>query len=217
MRIKEGKYLVFEGVVKCGKTTQSRLLVRFLQEKLPGTEVIWTREPGGSEIADAIRKVVQGTDFAEQMDPVCEQYLYGASRAQTLRQVVRPVVLRGGIVVADRSFFSSMAFQGAGRRMGVDRVLEINRPAVGEMWPDRVLFIDTDLAVCMERRDDSEGDKFERLGFDFFERVRSGYLDAVCRYGSIARVIDGNGSVEAVAERVRSSVIEFLHETKLLG
>lgn len=90
--MEKSKYIVFEGIVGCGKTTQSRILA----EKLGA---VWTKEPGGSEVADAIRKVVQGTKFDEEMDPVCEQYLYAASRAQSLRSVVKPLLDKGKIVV----------------------------------------------------------------------------------------------------------------------
>lgn len=161
---KRGFYLVFEGVVGCGKTTQSRLTFEKLKADNPARQVVWTKEPGGSEIADQIRKVVQGTPFEEEMEPLCEQHLYAASRSQTLRKVIRPVLGAEGIVVSDRSVITSMAYQGFGRGLGVGTVLEINRLAVGDIWPDKVLVINTDLGTALGRARDFSGDKFELCG-----------------------------------------------------
>lgn len=82
-------YIIFEGIIGTGKTTQSKRLFEYLKEQYKDKEVIWTREPGGTEVSDEIRKVVQGTDFEEHMDPICEAYLYASSRAQSLRTVVK--------------------------------------------------------------------------------------------------------------------------------
>ncbi|MDO8488148.1 MAG: dTMP kinase, partial [bacterium] len=174
-----GKYVVFEGVVGSGKSVQSQLLVAKLQQKFPDRMVVWTREPGGSEIAGEIRRVVQGMMFAEDMDPICEQYLYAASRAQTLRSIVRPVLDRGGIVVADRSFFTSLAFQGYGRGLGIQKVLDINHIAIENLWPDLVVYVDMDLKTALTRTNDKRGDKFEAMDEKFFKKVQRGYKEVV--------------------------------------
>ena len=110
-----GCYIVFEGVVGSGKTTQSKRLVEVLRSRFPEREIIWTREPGGDDIAEAIRALAQGAAYAKNMDPICEAYLFAAARAQSLRTVVKPAVDRGALVIADRNFISSVAFQGFGR------------------------------------------------------------------------------------------------------
>lgn len=189
------KYIAFEGIVGCGKTTQSRILA----EKLGA---VWTKEPGGDEISDAIRKVVQGTKFESEMDPVCEQYLYAASRAQTLRKVVKPILERGGTVVSDRSVFTSLAYQGFGRDLGIDKVLEINKEAVQDLWPDLVIFLDLDIDLALSRTKDQSGDKFESMDKEFFEKVRDGYLQIAKLYKDIFVIIDGSGSSEEVAEKI---------------
>lgn len=191
----KAKYIVFEGIVGCGKTTQSKILA----EKLGA---VWTKEPGGSEVADAIRKVVQGTKFDEEMDPVCEQYLYAASRAQSLRSVVKPLLDRGKIVVADRSVFTSMAYQGFGRGLGIDRVLKINKEAVGDVWPDLVIWIDTDLDTALSRTRDASGDKFESMDKKFFQKVRKGYLAEMKKFPRLVKKVNGNGTVDVVEKRV---------------
>ncbi|KKU11155.1 MAG: Thymidylate kinase [Parcubacteria group bacterium GW2011_GWB1_46_8] len=89
-------YIVFEGIVGTGKTTQSKRLFEYLKDRCLDKKIIWTREPGGTKISDAIRTIVQGTAFEENMEPICEICLYAASRAQSLRTVVKPVLDEGG-------------------------------------------------------------------------------------------------------------------------
>lgn len=199
--MKEGLYIAFEGIVGTGKTTQSRILA----EKLGA---VWTKEPGGGEIADLIRKVVQGTEFSEVVNPVTEQYLYAASRAQTLRTVVKPVLDRGGIAVSDRSVWASVAFQGFGRGLGRERVLKINEEAVGDLWPDLVVLMNLDIDVCMARAKDQAGDKFEKMGGDFFERVVAGYLWIAKNYDTVFSV-DASGTIDEVEAKVWEAVLDF--------
>ena len=189
-----------------GKSVQSQLFVSRLQKEFPNRLVVWTREPGGSEIAGEIRRVVQGMLFNEEMDPICEQYLYAASRAQTLRTIVGPVLERNGIVVADRSVFTSLAFQGYGRGLEIGTVMEINKVALGKIWPDIVVFLDLDLKVALARRKDTQGDKFEMMDKSFFTKVLKGYHEIAKKYKNLVKVVDGKGSVEKVAERVWEAV-----------
>ena len=170
-------YIVFEGIVASGKTTHSKKLYDYLKEKFPEKEVVWTRDPGSTEIAKSVRKLVQVTKFNEDMDGICETYLYAASRAQSLMQVVKPVPANKGIVVSDRSFITSMAFQGYGREIGHKIIYEINKTAVDNYIPDLIIFLDLDIAVALKRATDQDGDKFERMGRKFFEKVRKGYLE----------------------------------------
>ena len=208
--MKKGIYISVEGVVGSGKTTKSKLLHGILQDRFPKRKVIWTHEPGGSEIADEIRRVVQGMIFKEEMDPVCEQYLYAASRAQTLRKIVKPVLDDGGIVIADRSFVTSIAFQGFGRGLGIERVLKINEEALGGIWPDRIFFIDLDIEKALGRVSDGKGDKFESMNKDFFRKTRKGYFEAAKLYPDIVEVIDGNESFEKVFRIIKSSTLKII-------
>lgn len=191
----KARYIVFEGIVGCGKTTQSKILA----EKLGA---VWTKEPGGSEVADAIRKVVQGTKFDEEMDPVCEQYLYAASRAQSLRKIIKPWLDKGKIIVADRSVFTSMAYQGFGRNLGIDRVLKINKEAVGDLWPNLVIWLDTDLDTALARTRDASGDKFESMDKSFFQKVRRGYIEETKKFPKLVKKVDGNGAIDVVEKRI---------------
>lgn len=205
----KGCYIVFEGVVGTGKTTQSKQLQTYLAHRFPEREVVWTREPGGSEIAEAVRELVQGTTFSEAMDPVCEAYLYAASRSQTLRTIVKPVLDRGGIVIADRSFLSSIAWQGFGQGVGFDTVWSINQPAVGAYIPDIILCLDLDIFAGMSRTFDAAGDKFEKFPPEFFARCRDGYayLAQHERFRDRWRTIDARGNREDVFSRILASGI----------
>lgn len=200
--MKKGTYIVFEGIVGSGKTTQSKLLVKRLKKEFPDRDVVWTREPGGSEIAGVIRKIVQGTEFEEEMDPICEAYLYASARAQSLRKVVLPVIERGGIVVSDRSYLTSIAYQGAGRGLAYELIMEINKIAVDGINPDKVFFISLDPKTSLSRTRDKAGDKFEKLDVDFFKKALAGYEFAQKKLAGVWENVDGSGSVEKIHEEI---------------
>lgn len=211
METTKGTYIAFEGVVKCGKTTQSKLFVEHLKKLYLNREVIWTREPGGSEIADEIRRVVQGTPFKEEMHPIAEAYLYAASRAHTLRTVIGPALERNAIVVSDRSYWTSAVFQGFGRGLGYGKVMSINDDAVGDLKPDKVVFIDMpDLNLAMQRAIDVLGDKFENMPLEFFQKCREGYLYLAKCYPEHFLTIDGTGSIEEVHQRIAQALMGFV-------
>jgi dTMP kinase len=193
-------YIVFEGVVGTGKSTQSKKLYEFLKKQFPEKETTLTREPGGDEIAEAIRKLVQATDFKQEMMPECEAYLYAASRAQSLRTVVKPALERGAIVISDRSFLTSAAYQGHARGLGIEKILEINK-AAAEIIPDIIFYIDMEPAEGLRRSFDKSGDKFEKEDVEFFRKVEAGYKELSKRYKQWVN-IDGNGSIEKVHRRI---------------
>lgn len=197
-------YIVFEGLIGSGKTTQSKRLVDDLKNRFPDREVIWTREPGGCEIAEAIRTIAQATPFTEKMDPVCEAYLFASARAQSLRSTVAPVLARNGIVVADRSFASSVAWQGFGQGLGLDKILEINRPAIDNLLPDLIIELAMDPALAMSRTFDAKGDKFETMPLDFHERCAKCYQELAKHplVSNIWKTIDAAGSKDEVYQKI---------------
>jgi len=206
-------YIVFKGIVGTGKTTQSKLLAKYLKSKFPNKKIIWAREPGGSEIADEIRKLVQGTKFEEKMNPLCETYLYAASRAQTLREVVKPALDQGVIVIFDRSVFTSLSYQAASRGLGIDKVWKINEAAVEGILPNIVLFFDLDIKTATQRTFDEGGDKFESMPEGFFKRARTGYKKVGKRKFGETRfiTIDALGTIEEVQDRVNKVVFAKLN------
>lgn len=201
-------YIVFEGIVGCGKSTQTKLYKKYLSSKYPDKEIVLTKEPGGTEIANMIRKIVQGTNFNEDMEYICEAYLYAASRAQSLRKVVKPTIEVGNYVISDRNFITSLANQAFGRNLGVEKVLEINKEAIEGFTPDKIIFIDTPVEVCISRLNDHDGDKFEKLGIDFHTKVYEGYkqLSKLPMFKNKWITIDGSKSIEQIQNEVISKL-----------
>jgi len=201
-------YIVFEGIVGTGKSTQSKKLAEYLKKKYKDRKVIMTREPGGTEIADATRNVVQGIEFDEEMEHICEAYLYAASRAQALRKVVKPALEKGFIVVSDRSFISSLTNQAFGRELGFERVYNINKEAIKDIFPDVIIYLKYDIELGVKRAFDKKGDKFERMGEDvyrsFYDRVSKGY-QFVSKHTDFSDKwigIDAFGTQEEVFEKI---------------
>lgn len=204
----QGLFLSFEGSDGCGKSTQMKILAQWL--KTCGWRVKTTREPGGGPVSEAIRALV--LDPAQSgMTPMCEAYLFAASRAQHVRDTIRPALERGEVVLCDRFLDSSVAFQGAGRGMGVKTVLEINRHAVEGTMPDATFLLTIDPHVAMQRRlSASSPDRIEQEKQEFVERVYAAF-DAIAQAEpQRVRRIDANGGVEQVQSLVRQAALELL-------
>jgi len=169
-------YIVFEGIVGSGKSTQAKKLVEFFRSKYPDKNVIQVREPGSTPIAEDIRHLAQKKEWeSEQMHPLTNAYLYAAARAQTLQTVVRPALEKWGIVISDRSFLSSCAIQWEAQWLGINTVLWINKSAVGKLFPDIIIYLDINIDTALSRTFDSLWDKFEKEWRDFYEAIIRGY------------------------------------------
>ena len=201
-------YIVFEGLVGSGKTTQAKKFVEYLREKYPDRDVVHTREPGGTEVAEEIRRVVQHDIFDEEMHPVTEAYLYAASRAESLRKVVKPALESGDFVVSDRNFFTTIAHQGFGRELGYEKAYEICKVAVESIVPDLIVYIDLPVEKSLSRLSDQKEDKFEKLGLDFHSRVKEGYefIAEHPKYEPSLVRVSALGSIEEVFENLISVV-----------
>ncbi len=197
-----GRFIALEGVDGSGKTTQALMLADALEAR--GVPVLRTREPGGTPVGELIRDVVLAAPSLS-MTLLTEVHLFAASRAEHVRTVIRPALAEGTWVVSDRFVDSSLAFQGAGRRLGVDAVWEANRAAVDGCLPDLAVVVDVPLDVAGGRRKASP-DRIEAEGPGFHARVADGYRELVEANPGRMRLVDGRGTPDEVHARVLDAV-----------
>ncbi|MBI3577060.1 dTMP kinase [Candidatus Gottesmanbacteria bacterium] len=197
----KGFFITFEGGEGAGKSIQVEILVSHLHEE--GYAVLVTREPGGTRIGEQIRTITHSQENVD-LDPVAEAYLMAAARAQHVRQIIAPVLEAGKIVVCDRFVDSSLAYQGYGRKLGVDVVEELNALAVNGAKPDCTIFLNIAPDIGMKRRNKSRkpSDRLDVQRLDFYQRVHDGYLVLAKREPSRYVVIDASKSIEGVAAQI---------------
>ncbi len=194
-------FISFEGIDFCGKSTQVELLRDYLLEQKKIVHLI--REPGGTEISEKIREILlDKKNNAMVMET--ELFLFSASRAQLVREVIRPYLQKGYYVISDRFHDSSTAYQGFGRGLSVDAIIKIHNLAIGETLPDITFFIDIPNEIAIERKlkkSHSDLDRIEVSDNTFYERVREGYL-YLSKQEKRFRVIDGRQSIENINKQI---------------
>jgi len=197
-----GKFITLEGPEGSGKSTHARQLVAQLQAG--GHAVIATREPGGTPVGEVVRRLLQHDAGGEGMATEAELFLFMASRAQLVRQIIVPALADGTCVVCDRFADSTTAYQGYARGCDVETILAINNLATGGLTPDLTILLDVAVKAGFERlhnrnlRHGVEKDRIEREALDFHERVRSGYLELARRWPKRIRVVDAARDEDAV-------------------
>ena len=204
-----GKLISFEGSEGSGKSTQIALLAEHLQQA--GREVLSVREPGGTEIGEQIRNIIVHNSRGDEMCAETELLLFTAARAQLVREVIAPALLRGALVLSDRYLDSSTVYQGIGRNLAADPVAQINRFAIGDVIPDLTIVIDVPEEVSFARlktRASGLPDRMERQNIDFYRKVREGYLVLARSLPERFVLIDGTQSADAVEKAIWSAVQE---------
>jgi len=197
-----GKFITLEGPEGSGKSTHARRLVAQLQDA--GYSVVIAREPGGTSVGEAVRHLLQHDAGGEGMAAEAELFLFMASRAQLVRQVIAPALAEGVCVVCDRFADSTTAYQGYARGCDVEKILALNDLATGGLVPDLTILLDVDVKAGFERlrqrnlRDGVEKDRIERETLCFHERVRSGYLELARRWPQRIRVVNAARDEDAV-------------------
>ena len=195
-----GLFISFEGIDGVGKSTQADLLETWLQGK--GKTVVRTLEPGGTEVGVEIRKIL--LHHRGDLAPRAEAALFAADRAHHVASKIRPALSRGEIVITDRYFDSSVAYQGAGRELSQTEVRDLSIWAVGGLLPDLTVLLDLPADVARNRRNGSgtEPDRLESEKIEFFERARQAYLDLAKAEPNRFLVIDASATVEQMQQQI---------------
>ena len=213
-----GLFITIEGPDGAGKSTQVKLLADYLRKL--GLEVILTREPGGTDLAEKIRELLLAPT-GETVAPMTEVLLYAASRAQHVEGLIKPALARGAVVISDRFVDSSVAYQGFGRGLGVDEVWQINQWALGGLLPSLTIILDLELFIGRQRtaeRDQKQAggpDRLEQENLEFHQKVRDGFLSLAKQDPKRIHVVPAAGSVEQVFQSILLLVNPLLAQRKM--
>lgn len=201
-------FITFEGLDFCGKSTQVKLLTKYLKEQ--GKEVEIIREPGGTSISEKIRNVLLDREN-DKMFMETELLLYSASRAQLVREVILPLLKKNYYVISDRFHDSSIAYQGFGRGIDIKRVKEIQLFAIGNAVPDLTFLIDIPVDEVNKRKAKFDPDSWDRIeisGDKFYEKVRSGYHE-IANDSSHYFVLDGLETIEQIHVKIVEAISNY--------
>jgi len=198
-------FISFEGIDFSGKSTQIELLKDYLVDHNKKVEIL--REPGGTEISEKVRKILLDNKN-EKMIAEAELLLFSASRAQLVREKIRPYLDKGIYVISDRFHDSSTAYQGYGRGIPIEVVMKVHDLAIGDTIPDLTFFIDIPVGIANERKKKKNKVKLDRIevaDIEFYNRVRSGYLE-IARKEERFKVIDGTQTIETIQNQIISEL-----------
>ena len=209
-----GLLITFEGIEGCGKSTQIERLAKQLPKV--GRQVVTLREPGGTPIGEAIREVVKHPPGDATISPDAELLLMNASRAQLVQEAIRPVLAKGAVVLCDRFYDSSLAYQGFGRELDMAKVQQAIDLAVGDTKPNLTLLLDIPLSVSQDRvsaRHELTAelqDQFDESGANFFKRVLDGFHTLAEAEPDRFQIINGDQSLDNVTEEIWGSIQSHL-------
>jgi len=192
------KFITFEGIDGCGKSTQARLMLEYMNKS--GVESILVREPGGTNISESIREILLHSSSG-QMGDRTESLLMTASRTQLTQEVIIPNMDQGKFVIADRYSDSTLAYQGGGRNLDVEWLIELNNYATFTLLPDITFFVDIRPEEAL-RRQDSDKDRIEGEGIEFQTRVRKTYQILAERFNDRYVIIDGYAEKGDIHQKV---------------
>lgn len=216
-----GLYVVYDGIIGCGKSAQIKLLKELTSRDFPDVRTVFTYEPGGNDRADVIRQKVK----YEQMTPQKEVELYAASRAITLPEIVRPALKEGCLVISDRCFTTSLDYQGIGRGVGLDNVWKVNEPVVGGTFPDVIVFPKVGIEASLKRSGGDNPDKFDKEAHSFWEKTLEGYskvFNFVQKLSPTTKLIqindpEGKLNIEQMGDKINSELYPLINNWRKEG
>jgi len=202
--MKKGQFITFEGPEGSGKTTHIRLLALFLKKQ--GHSVVVTREPGGTPLAHAFRRLL--LDTGDGLLPLAELFLYEADRAQHVLQTILPALKKGRTVLCDRYTDSTLAYQGSGRGLNAKEIETLNRIASMNLKPNLTILLDVPVerGLKQARRKKNKHDRLERAGLAFHQRVRQGFLRLAKKEHKRFRVVQQQDTIEQTQRMIRESL-----------
>lgn len=203
------RFFTFEGGEGSGKTTAIERVADYLESS--GYEVVVTREPGGSEVAEEIRQMLL-KDREIKMDPMTEAILFVAARNEHLMKTVIPALKMGKIVLMDRYVDSSLTYQGVARGLGIDNIWQLNAPIVERCMPTQTFLLDLDPRIGLDRivLNNRDMNHLDRESFEFHEKIRQGYHAVAERFKDRITIIDANRSETEVFMQIESVIFQIL-------
>jgi len=210
----KGFFITIEGCEGCGKSTQSRLLKKYLENK--GFKVVLTREPGGSTVAEQVRNILLNPKL--KIAPLCELMLYESARVQHIEDIVKPNLAKGCVVICDRFTDSTIAYQGYGRKIDIKTIEKLNNIATLGINPDLTIYLDIDPKIGIVRAKAKKcfnnGDRIERENIKFHNDVRRGFLALAKKYPKRIKTIKTEPTVKDTRILINAEIEKFLSKRK---
>ena len=213
MQLSSGLFITFEGPEGAGKTTQARMLASELEVR--GTDVVFLREPGGCPLSEELRHLLKHFGEPGDVCPEAELLMFGASRAQLMRQVILPHLAKGGVVVCDRFADSTTVYQGMARRLDPEFIATLHEFTIEHRWPDRTFLLDLDVDETLRRTTARQqetvlADRMEAEGVEFYRAVRQGFLALATAAPDRFRILDAVQPVEALKSLILEETLRAL-------
>lgn len=199
--MKKGKFIVICGVEGSGKGTQ----INLIKEHFKGNDnIVFTREPGGTDIAEKIRDII----LNEDIDPLTEAYLFAAARREHIMKKIKPSLEEGKTIICDRFVYSSLVYQGLGRNLGINFIDRLNKPVIEGFYPDKIIYLDLEPEIGLERikKNNREINRLDNEKLDFYKKCREGFLHLANNEPDKFIIINANQSERKVFQDIKNNL-----------